>query len=221
MRFDGRNPRPRKRRPRPEFKTCKYTSEAIVTDGSEKGELRKVCASPDCAVHHPKKQQTKADAAWKAEQEKSRRAEALAQATGLRILAATAAAVPVRLMKRDLLFLAERVSTLVDERRLEIVARQCGIKKTKDGDSIAKLFAAYLRRSDEGTLGRLLVETVILLTAARHNSAQALRAAATFYRVDVDAIGQKVKQEFASKENARQTRKPTAKVEQPRARKSA
>ena len=40
----------------PEFKTCKYTTEAIVSDGIDKGELRKVCTEPTCPVHHPKKQ---------------------------------------------------------------------------------------------------------------------------------------------------------------------
>ena len=57
----------------PEFKTCRYTTEAIVSDGIDKGELRKVCTQADCPVHHPKKQPTKADASFKAEQEKSRR----------------------------------------------------------------------------------------------------------------------------------------------------
>jgi ParB family chromosome partitioning protein len=214
-------PKTKEEAARPEFKTCKFTTEAIVAEGSEKGELRKVCASPDCPVHHPKKQQTRADAASKAEQEKSRRAEALAQATGIRTLAAIVAAVPVRLMKRDLLFVAEHVAALLDERRLEIVARQRGIKKAKDGDSIGKLFAAYLRRSDEGTLGRVLVEAAILIAASRHNSAQVLRDAATLYKVDVDAIGQQVKQEFAAKEKARLTEKPTAKAVPQKARKSA
>ena len=41
----------------------------------------------------------------KAAQEKQRREEAHAQATGLRVLKAIGEAVPVRLMKRDLLFL--------------------------------------------------------------------------------------------------------------------
>src|ERR1700728_90957 len=41
---------------RPEFKTCKYTTEAIVSDGIDKGELRKVCTQSTCPVHHPKKQ---------------------------------------------------------------------------------------------------------------------------------------------------------------------
>src|SRR6202453_82806 len=39
---------------RPEFKTCKYTTEAIVSDGIEKEEIRKVCTEPTCPVHHPK-----------------------------------------------------------------------------------------------------------------------------------------------------------------------
>jgi hypothetical protein len=48
--------------------------------------LRKVCAGPNCAVHHPKRQPSKGDAAFKAEREKQRRDEALAQATGLRVM---------------------------------------------------------------------------------------------------------------------------------------
>src|SRR6185437_6983757 len=40
----------------PEFKMCKYTTEAIVSDGIDKGELRKVCTEQTCPVHHPKKQ---------------------------------------------------------------------------------------------------------------------------------------------------------------------
>jgi ParB family chromosome partitioning protein len=133
---------------RPEFKTCKHTTEAIVSEGIEKGELRKVCAHADCPVHHSKKrlQSTADDAKWKAEQEKQRKQEALAQATGVRTLAAIAAAVPVRLMKRDLLFVVERLAGLLDERRLEILARGRGIKKAKDSDSVEALFTAYLRR---------------------------------------------------------------------------
>jgi ParB family chromosome partitioning protein len=94
---------------RPEFKTCKYTTEAIVSDGIDKGELRKVCTEPSCPVHHPKAQKSPDDAKWKAEQEKQRKDAAIANTTGIRILAAITAAVPVRLMKRDLLFVVERL----------------------------------------------------------------------------------------------------------------
>ncbi|MBV8629649.1 MAG: ParB/RepB/Spo0J family partition protein, partial [Silvibacterium sp.] len=118
-------PKNKHQRDWPEYKKCKYTTEAIVTEGSEKGEIKRVCANPECPVHHPKRQQqrTHSDTAFKAEQEKRRREEALAQATGLRVLKAVGDAVPVRLMKRDLLFIAEHVSVLLDDRRLEIIAR--------------------------------------------------------------------------------------------------
>jgi len=134
----------------PEFKTCKYTTEVIVSDGIDKGELRKVCTEPTCPVHHPKKQMPKADASFKAEQEKRRREEALANATGIRVLQSIVAAVPVRLMKRDLLFVAEQLLPLLDEKRLEMVARNRSIK-AKDGELVAKLLTAFVRKADEGT----------------------------------------------------------------------
>ena len=102
----------------------------------------------DCPVHHPKKQSSARVFNSNAEEQKRRHEEALAQATGLRTLAAIVAAVPVRLMKRDLLFVVERLAALLDERRLEIVARQRGIEKANDSDSIGKLFTAYLRRAE-------------------------------------------------------------------------
>ena len=137
---------------------------------------------------------------------------AMLDTTGIRILAAITAAVPVRLIKRDLLIVVERLASLLDENRLAVVARQHGIKKAKDSDSIRMLFAAYLRRAEESALGGLLVEITILHAATRQNAAQVLRDAATACKVDVDAIGLKVKQEFAAKEKARLTKRPVTKA---------
>jgi ParB family chromosome partitioning protein len=198
---------------RPEFKVCKFATEAIITEGSDVGSIQKVCVNPDCPVHHPKKAASTGanDGRWKAEQEKRRKEEAVANATGLRVLAAVGAAVPARLTKRELLFIAERLANLLDENRISILARQFGIKKAKDNDPQAKLFAAFLRRADEGALGRIMVESVILITASRGNSAQVLRDAATAYKVDTDAIAAKVKQEFAAKEKTQEAKKSTSK----------
>jgi len=60
-------------------------------------------------VHRPKKQRPAGDQRIKAEQDKQRREEALANAVGLRVLSAIVAAVPVRLTKRDLIFIVERL----------------------------------------------------------------------------------------------------------------
>jgi ParB family transcriptional regulator, chromosome partitioning protein len=187
------------------------SSVAIVTEGNEKGELRKVCANPDCPIHHARKQKPAHDAQFKAEQEKRRREETNANTTGLRVLAAIGEAVPVRLMKRDLLFLAERLAYLLDESRTAILAKQHGIKKTKENESVGKLFAAFLRRADESTLGRAVVEAVVLLTASRGNASHVLRDAAEFYKVDVAAISAQIKQEFATKEKAKATKKAAPK----------
>jgi ParB family transcriptional regulator, chromosome partitioning protein len=185
-----------------------------VSEGIDKGELRKGCPEVNCPVHHPKKhpQHIEDDAKWKADQLKQRKEAAIANTTGVRILAAITAAVPVRLMKRDLLFVVERLASLLDENRLAVVARQHGIKKAKESDSIGKLFTAYLRRAEESALSGLLVEITILHAAMRQNAAQILRDAATVYKVDVDAIGLKIKQEFAAKEKAHAAKKAVAKV---------
>jgi ParB family chromosome partitioning protein len=198
---------------RPEFKMCKFTTDAIVTEGSEIGTLHKVCPNPACPVHHPKKVNGNGanDAAFKAEQEKRRREEAIANATGLRVLSAISAAVPVRLMKRDLMFLAERMVNLLDENRAAILAKRYGIKKTKENESIGRLFTSFLRRADESTLGRAVVEAVVLLTASRGNASHVLRDAAEFYKVDVAAITTTIKQEFAAKEKAKAAKTATPK----------
>jgi ParB family transcriptional regulator, chromosome partitioning protein len=214
-------PKDKEQAQRPQYKTCKFATEAIIADGEGKGEVHKVCANPACPIHHSKKQQQpNADASYKTQQDKERKEAAIANTIGIRTLAAIAEAVPVRLMKRDLLFVAERLASLLDENRLSIVARRYGIKKTKDSDSMGKLFAAYLRRAEESVLGSVLVETTVLYMSTRHNPAQVLHEAAAAYKVDTDAIALKVKQEFAAKAKPQATKKGAAKA-QPKAVKKA
>ena len=196
---------------RPEFKVCKFTTEAIITEGSDVGTVHKVCANPACPIHRPRQKASREDEKWKAEQEKQRKEQTIANATGLRILAAVSAAVPVRLMKRDLLFILEKLVSLMDEHRIETLARQHGIRQKRDNGGVAKTLAAFLHRADEGTLSRLLVEAVILLAASKTNPAVVLRDAATAYKVDTDAIAAKVKQEFGAKEKAKKTAQPASK----------
>ena len=197
---------------RPEYKVCKFTSEAIITEGADVGTLHKVCSNPSCPVHHPKQAANPKDEKWKAEQEKQRKEQAIANTTVVRVLAAVSAAVPVRLLKRDLLFIIERLVSLMDEPRLEMLARQHGIRQKRDDGGIGKTLISYVRRADEGTLSRLLVETAILLAATRTNAATVLRDAAATYKVDTDAITQKVKQDFAAKAKAKKEPKPVSKA---------
>src|SRR5581483_5249377 len=197
---------------RPEFKVCKFTTEAIITEGSDVGTIHKVCANPTCPVHHPKQPASRNDEKWKAEQEKQRKEQAIANATGLRVLAAIGCGVPVRLMKRDLLFILEKLVGIMDENRVEMLARQHGIRQKRDDGGVRKTILAFLRRADEGTLSRLLVESSILLAASRGNPSSVLEDAATAYKVDTDAIAAKVRQEFTAKEKGKKVAQPAVKA---------
>jgi ParB family chromosome partitioning protein len=94
--------------------------------------------------------------------------------------------------------------------RVEMLARQHGIRQKPDDGGDTKTLAAFLRRADEGTLSRLLVESSILLAATRANPAAVLKDAASAYKVDTDAVTAKVKQEFAAKGKAKKAPKPAA-----------
>ena len=115
-------------------------------------------------------------------------------------------------MKRDLLFLAQRLIAMLDERRIAVLIRQHGIAKQKEGEASAKFMTASLGKTEESKLGRILIETVILLSM--HNQTDAgriLREAALVYKVDVDAIATKLKLEFAAKERKPKVRAATTK----------
>jgi hypothetical protein len=71
-----------------------------------------------------------------------------------------------------------------------------------------KTMAAYIRKADEGTLSRLLVESSILVAASRSNPTAVLPDAASIYKVDTDSIALKVKQEFVTKDKSKRTQPP-------------
>jgi ParB family transcriptional regulator, chromosome partitioning protein len=171
-----------------------------------------VCANPSCPIHHSKQPTGRNDEKWKAEQDKQRREEAIANTTGLRVLADVSAAVPVRLLKRDLIFILEKLVSVMDENRVEMLARQHGLRQKRDDGGVGKTLTAFFRRADEGTLSRLMVEASILLAASRGNPATVLKDAASAYKVDTNAIATKVKQEFAAKEKAKKVPQSTTKT---------
>jgi ParB family chromosome partitioning protein len=115
-------------------------------------------------------------------------------------------------MKRDLLFVLMQLFPFLNEWQLQTLARQHGIRKDRETDMLDKLFAAFLRRTDEGTLSRLLVEVSVVLASPRGNGTNALRDAAAVYKVDTDTIALEVKQEFAAKAKAKNEARPVAKV---------
>ncbi len=111
----------------------------------------------------------------------------------------------------NLLFVLEKLVSVMDENRVEMLARQHGIRQKRDDGGVAKSLAAFLHRADEGTFSRMLVEASILLASSRGNPTAIIQEAATAYKVDTDAIAAKVRQEFTAKEKARKTPQAAAK----------
>jgi ParB family chromosome partitioning protein len=96
-------------------------------------------------------------------------------------------------------------------RLFSLAARNRSIK-AKEGESVGKLLTAFVRKADEGTIGKLIIEVVILLSArTQTDGGKTLRSAAQVYGIDTDAVTPKVKQEFAAKEKAREATKPDPK----------
>jgi ParB family chromosome partitioning protein len=76
----------------------------------------------------------------------------------------------------------------------------------------SKLLTACVRKADEGTLGKLIIEAVILLSArSQADAGKTLSASVQVYGVDRDAMALKVRQEFAAKEKAKKGAKPEPK----------
>ena len=75
---------------------------------------------------------------------KQRKEQAIANFTGIRVLKAIGDAVPVRLMKRDLLFALMQTFPVLNEWQLQTPARQHGIRKDRETDMLDKLFAAFV-----------------------------------------------------------------------------
>jgi ParB family transcriptional regulator, chromosome partitioning protein len=51
-----------------------------------------------------------------------------------------------------ILFVVERLLALLDERRLAILVRQHAMGKPKEGNSLPKLVAAYVRKAEESAV---------------------------------------------------------------------
>ena len=108
-------------------------------------------------------------------------------------------------------FIVEKLVGTMDEKHIEALARQYGIRQKRADGGIKKGLVAFFRRADESTLSRALVESTVPIAASRGNTAVVLKDTATTYKVDTDAIGRKVRQEFAAKEKAKKRPQPTAK----------
>jgi hypothetical protein len=76
---------------------------------------------------------------------------------------------------------------LADWKRRQCIDDCPWAKMMKESETLSKLLAAFFPKAEESTLGRILVEAVILLSMRTEaDSARLLRDAAQAYKVDTD-----------------------------------
>jgi ParB family chromosome partitioning protein len=214
------NPAKSKQPLSPNQKPCKHMAEAIVVDGTERGQTVKVCAEPSCAVHFADRTNKTPNPEQLAKEREQRRKEIEKQKLEItirhRVLAEVLKNVGAPLDRADLVLAASTLLEKTEPLRREALARR---HKMVDGSTsevtypqVQKGLARLLRQLDESGLSKLIVEIILLgsVESASQEETDALTAAARRHRVDVAKVRKTVEAEFVAKQA-----KTAAKQKQP------
>ena len=196
----------------PAQKACDKMAEAIVMDGGNRGQVVKVCADPNCRMHHgdrPSPQQLQRER----EQERKRiEKEKLAITVRHRILAAVLEKVSPPLKKADLLAIAEHVISTMHYNRIPLLAKRHKLEMVKSATPSMEILQKHIVKYDEDALSRLLLEISLLDAAYRNggsNENDILLTTARRYRIDPEKIHHAVAQEFAAKQKKKDRKAPS------------
>jgi ParB family chromosome partitioning protein len=191
----------------PYQKPCKYMSEAIVADGTERGRTVKICAEPNCPVHFADRHAP--NPAQTAKEREQRRKELERQKLEATVRHRTLAEVLKRigapLDRADLALVAGTLLKKLDPLRQELLARRHklveGLASEVTHPQVQQAIARLLRQPEEGALSQLLIEVVLLECTDRvpTSDPDVLISTAKRHRVDVDKLRKTVEQEFTTK----------------------
>jgi hypothetical protein len=116
-------------------KPCDKTTEAIVTDGGNRGHIVKVCPDPACRVHRPDAPSPEQVEQERAADRKRIQKENLAITTRHRILAAILQWVSAPLKKADLQAIAQYLVARLSYNQVPALAKRHKVEVKKDSDS--------------------------------------------------------------------------------------
>ena len=191
----GRSPIPREKAKWPEFKTCKYTHRGHCCGRHRQGRTAESLHPAGLPGASPEEAATDGRCQYQSGAGEAPPRGDAGEYTGICVLQTIVAAVPVRLMKRDLLFIAEQLLPLLDEKRVEMVARNQGIR-AKEGESAAgaahRVCPQGRRRRNRKADHRGHHPAFAIRTLQM--AASLFRAAAQVYGVNSDAIALKAEQ---------------------------
>lgn len=185
---------------------CTHMTEAIVTEGAERGHTVKVCADPACTIHFADRRGP--DPKEIEKQKEQRRKELLKRKLEAtvrhRTLAEILKKVDAPLDRADLAIAVQILLDRSDPIRRETLARRYRIAPSQLGasDKVRKELTCLIRKMDESALSRLLIEWVLLpdVENVSELDPEYLSLAAKHHRVDVGKVREAVAKELAAKQ---------------------
>jgi len=184
-------------------KPCEKMTDAIVMDGGSRGQIVKVCADPNCKIHHgdkPSPQQLQRDRALERRRIEK---EKIAITARHRILAAILERVSAPLKKADLLTVVEHVLGSLGYNRVPLLAKRHKVEIEKTNAAPVEVLLKQVSRYDESGLCRLLLEVSLVESAYRNggdSESDVLLTTAKRYRIDAEKVQKAAAQEFAAKQ---------------------
>jgi ParB family transcriptional regulator, chromosome partitioning protein len=190
----------------PYQKPCPHMKDAIVAEGTERGQIVRVCAEPNCAVHFADRREPDPEEVVK--QREARRKELLQRkleaTVRYRIFAEVLKKISAPLERADLVLILHILVARTNPVRIEALARRYKLPPSQSstpGKTQAELLR-LLRRLDETALSKLLMEWVLLedVESVSRDEPEYLHQAAKQHRLDVAKLRKTVEQEFAAKQ---------------------
>jgi ParB family transcriptional regulator, chromosome partitioning protein len=191
----------------PYQKPCPHMKDAIVAEGTERGQTVKVCAELNCAVHFANRREP--DPKEVAKQREARRKELLKKKLEAtvrhRIFAEVLKKVGAPLDRSDLVLVLQALLDKLNPIQKETLARRHKLEEAQSRLSTpSKVHAELVRllqRLDETALSKLLMETILLDDVEHVTSEESeyLIRAAKQYRVDTAKVRKAVEQELSAK----------------------
>lgn len=213
-----RKPSARKTPLSPYQKPCTHMKDAIVAEGTERGQIVKVCTELNCAVHFADRREP--DPEEVAKQREARRKELiqgkLEATVRHRIFAEVLKKIGAPLDRTDLVLILHVLLTRTNPVRMETLARRYKLlpsQSSTPGKTQAELLR-LLRRLDETALSKLLMEWVLLddVEGVSRGEPEYLHQAAKQHRLDVAELRKAVEQEFAGRQGKEAARQNKAKA---------
>ena len=120
-------------------------ADAIVMDGGKRGQTVKVCADPNCRVHHPNTPSPQQVAKERADERKRIEKEKLAITVRHRVLVTILQRVSAPLKKADLLTVAHYLISRLSYNQIPAVAKRHKVDVKKESEQT--VYASHCRRN--------------------------------------------------------------------------